>query len=73
MQLKKLEASRRSVRSDVDFVLTFEEVMGMFEAKGISFDDIKAGDPLHHASGDGRKLCCCGWCCNAVVNAIHQY
>ena len=30
---KKLEASRRSVRSDVDFVLTFEELMGMFEAK----------------------------------------
>ena len=28
---KKLEASRRSVRSDVDFVLTFEEVMGMFD------------------------------------------
>ena len=28
---KKLEASRRTIRSDVDFVLTFEEVMGMFE------------------------------------------
>ena len=36
---KKLEASRKSVRSDVDFVLTFEEVMGMFEAKDIHFDD----------------------------------
>lgn len=31
---KKLKASRHSVRSDVDFVLTFEEVVGMFEAKG---------------------------------------
>ena len=28
---KKLEASRHSVRSDVDFVLTFEETMGLFE------------------------------------------
>ena len=27
---KKLEASRKSVRSDVDFVITFEELMGMF-------------------------------------------
>ena len=27
---KKLEASRRTIRSNVDFVLTFEEVMGMF-------------------------------------------
>ncbi len=31
---KKLEASRKSVRSYVDFVLTFEEVKGMFDAKG---------------------------------------
>ncbi len=27
---KKLEASRKSVRSDVDFVLTFEEMAGDF-------------------------------------------
>ena len=38
---KKLEASRRSVRSDVDFVLTFEELRGMFEAKGIDFSQIE--------------------------------
>jgi Iron only hydrogenase large subunit, C-terminal domain len=30
---KKLEASRRSIRSDIDFVLTFEEVAGMFVRK----------------------------------------
>ena len=29
---KKLEASRRTVRSDVDFVLTFEELAGIIEA-----------------------------------------
>ena len=34
---KKLEASRRSVRSEVDFVLTFEELMGLFEAKEVDF------------------------------------
>lgn len=38
---KKLEASRRSVRSDVDFVLTFEELQGMFEAKGIDFSTLE--------------------------------
>ena len=32
---KKLEASRRTVRSDVDFVLTFEELAGIIEAKDI--------------------------------------
>ncbi|MCL0234492.1 hypothetical protein M2T38_27435, partial [Klebsiella pneumoniae] len=41
---KKLEASRRSIRSDVDFVLTFEEVMGMFQAKGIELDQITTDD-----------------------------
>ena len=30
---KKLEASRRSVRSDVDFVVTFEELQAMFDDK----------------------------------------
>ena len=38
---KKLEASRRSIRSDIDFVLTFEEVMGMFEAKEVDFRVLK--------------------------------
>ena len=32
---KKLEASRRTVRSDVDFVLTFEELAGIIEAKDV--------------------------------------
>ena len=30
---KKLEASRRTVRSDVDFVLTFEELAGIMEGR----------------------------------------
>ncbi len=38
---KKLEASRRAVRSDVDFVLTFEEINGMFRAKDIDFDTLE--------------------------------
>ena len=32
---KKLEAMRRTVRSDVDFVITFEELQAMFDAKEI--------------------------------------
>lgn len=38
---KKLEASRRSVRSEVDFVLTFEELRGMFEAKDIDLEKVE--------------------------------
>ena len=37
---KKLEAARRTVRSDVDFVLTYEELQGMFEAKEIDWKNI---------------------------------
>ena len=40
---KKLEAMRRTVRSDVDFVITFEELDAMFIARDIEFDDFKVG------------------------------
>lgn len=38
---KKLEAARTSIRSDVDFVLTFEELAGMITAKDIQFDALE--------------------------------
>ena len=71
---KKLEASRRTIRSDVDFVLTFEELMGMFEAKGVNFDTLEAepGDDFQHASADGRGFAASGGVAQAVVNAIKQ-
>ncbi|MBD5097057.1 MAG: 4Fe-4S binding protein [Lachnospiraceae bacterium] len=69
---KKLEASRRTIRSDVDFVLTFEEVMGMFEAKQIKFEELKDDDTMHGASGDGRGFAVSGGVANAVVNCISE-
>ena len=47
---KKLEANRRAVRSDVDFVLTFEELQGMFEAKGVDFAAIPAGESMREGT-----------------------
>ena len=46
-----------SVRSEVDFVLTFEELMGMFEAKQINFDDLPddPNDNFNNASADGHN------------------
>ena len=68
---KKLEASRREIRSDVDFVLTFEEVMGMFEAKGIDFTKLEKDDGrLSDASADGRGFAVSGGVAQAVVNCI---
>ena len=37
---KKLEAMRKSVRSEVDFVLTFEEMAGIFDAKHVDIENI---------------------------------
>ena len=71
---KKLEASRRSVRSNVDFVLTFEELQGMFEAKGVNFADIPKEEevPLSEATGAGRGFAVTGGVANAVVEAIKR-
>ena len=71
---KKLEASRRSIRSDVDFVLTFEELQGMFEAKDVRFADIPKEEevPLTEATGAGRGFAVTGGVANAVVGAIQR-
>ncbi|MBU5625607.1 4Fe-4S dicluster domain-containing protein [Oscillibacter sp. MSJ-2] len=71
---KKLEASRQSVRSYVDFVLTFEELRGMFDAKGIDFTQI-AGDPEEEftdGTGSGRGFAVGGGVAQAVKDAIHR-
>ncbi len=69
---KKLEASRTSVRSDIDFVLTFEEVMGMFEAKNVNFDELEEAEVMHGASADGRGFAMSGGVAQAVVNCIEE-
>lgn len=38
---KKLEAMRRGVRSEVDFVLTFEEMAGIFDAKHVDLENME--------------------------------
>ncbi len=69
---KKLEAMRRSIRSDIDFVLTFEEVQGMFDAKEIWFKDVESGESMHGASADGRGFAVAGGVAQAVANYIHE-
>ncbi len=69
---KKLEASRKSVRSDIDFVLTFEEMMGLFEAKNIDLNTIEEEKEVSEASTDGRNFAIAGGVATAVVNCIKQ-
>ena len=69
---KKLEANRKSVRSDVDFVLTFEELQGMFDAKDINFAEIETdpADSMDEGTGFGRGFAVGGGVAAAVVEAI---
>lgn len=69
---KKLEAIRANIRSDVDFVLTFEELMGMFEAKGIDLTKDTDVPSLQEASAAGRGFAVSGGVAKAVVNVIHR-
>ncbi len=69
---KKLEASRRTIRSDVDFVLTFEELMGMFEAKGVDFKAITEEKPMEEGTGAGRGFAVGGGVAKAVADVIRE-
>ncbi len=69
---KKQEASRGSVKSFVDFTLTFEEVAGMFDAKEIDFEQLPEDEPLNEASSDGRGFAASGGVAQAVVNYIKK-
>ena len=69
---KKLEAQRRTVKSDVDFVITFEELMGMFVAKDIDFSEFEVQGPLTQATGAGRGYACSGGVADAISQSVHE-
>ena len=70
---KKLEASRRSVRSDVDFVITFEETQAMFDAKGIDLTKYEAESSFHDATGAGRGYGSAGGVAEAIEKCVNAY
>lgn len=70
---KKLEAMRKTVRSDVDFVITFEELDAMFEARGIDPKTIESQGHLHDATAAGRGYAVSGGVSKAIENCIHEY
>ena len=68
---KKLEAIRADIRSDVDFVLTFEELQGMFEAKEVDFATIEPSETMNVGSAFGRGFAVAGGVAKAVTDLIH--
>ena len=69
---KKLEAIRADIRSDVDFVLTFEELQGMFEAKEINLDEVESAVPFNVGTAAGRGFAVSGGVAKAVTDLIAQ-
>ena len=70
---KKLEAMRKTVRSDVDFVVTFEELSAMFDAKDIdpsAFDD---EDAPADATAAGRGYAVAGGVAGAIEACLKEY
>jgi len=70
---KKLEASRKTIRSFVDFVITFEELWGMIEAKGIVPSEAEDLEIDARATGAGRGYACSGGVASAVEETIKEY
>ena len=70
---KKLEAMRRTVRSDVDFVITFEELQAMFDAKDINLAEYEAESSFHNATGAGRGYAVAGGVAEAIEKCINEY
>lgn len=70
---KKLEAMWTEVRSEVDFVLTFEEMAGIFDAKHIDIENLEE-DPngVNDASTSGRNFAVAGGVAKAVVGVIKK-
>ena len=70
---KKLEAMRTTVRSDVDFVVTFEELWGMFDAKGINPSEVEDAGDLHDATAAGRGYAVAGGVAGAIEACLKEY
>ena len=71
---KKLEAMRSSVRGEVDFVITFEELAGIFETRGIDPTACEEADTTEGATAAGRGYAVAGGVASAVescLKAIH--
>ena len=57
----------------MDFVITFEELAGMFEAKGISFEGLEPVDELKGATGAGRGYGVAGGVASAIEACVREY
>jgi len=69
---KKMEATRLSVKTYVDYVITFEELLGMMEAKNIDLDMFSEDEDMQDGSANGRGYACAGGVANAIEANIKK-
>ena len=69
---KKLEAGRQTVRSDVDFVITFEELSAMFDAREVDFSNFADDVFEAEATAAGRGYACAGGVTDAIQKCIEE-
>ena len=70
---KKLEAMRHEIRSDIDFVITFEELAAMFEAKNINPATFEREELVNDATAAGRGYGVAGGVAAAVEACVKAY
>ena len=59
--------------ADVDFVITFEELTGMFEAKGIDITKVEEETPIMDATSAGRGYAASGGVASAIEKCVQEY
>lgn len=69
---KKLEALEEEVAEVIDFVITFEELLGMFLAKGVEPSEIEVEEEMMDASETGRNYAVKGGVAEAVVKRAKE-
>lgn len=69
---KKLEAMQDNVKDYVDFVITYEELMGMFVAEDVDPQSLPTREVEDDASQTGRNYAVSGGVAQAVVKRIHE-
>lgn len=67
---KKIEATYEDVAPYVDYVITYEELMGIFSAKGVELTELEESEFDVEASADGRNYAVSGGVANAVINTV---
>ena len=57
----------------MDFVITFEELLGMFQAKGINPSATEGDRSMHDATATGRGYAVAGGVASAIEQCIKEY